>query len=237
MMNRRHHHTCRCNECVRRRNAHRRRRESADGDRGRPRPSGSTWYEVERDEPVIYEDEVRHREETERQQRQDLERILATVLPQSEECVREREPVEPRRRENNEERWRRHQEQYLETARQEREEEEQRRRARQGSREAARQREEEERTRQVAAQSPAENVEAARVASASLPTVSTSGPPRRRRTGKSAVALILLALVLLIIISVAGFFCVLYLHQRSSQATATTNEPISASGLLWQRRL
>ncbi|GEM_PF-1939394 len=235
-MNRRHHHTCRCNECVRRRNAHRRRRESADADRGRPRPSGSTWYEVERDEPVIYEDEVRRSEERERQQRQDLERILATVLPQSEDYAREGEPVEPRRRENNEERWRRHQEQYLETARQEREEEERRRRARQGSREAARQREE-ERTRQVAAQSPAENVEAARVASASLPTAPASGSQRRRRTGKSVVALILLALVLLIIISVAGFFCVLYLHQRSSQATATTNEPISASGLLWLRRL
>ena len=62
-MNRRHHHTCRCNDCVRRRNAARRRAEWRDLERGMPRPSGSTLYEVMRDLPPIYEDEVQAREQ------------------------------------------------------------------------------------------------------------------------------------------------------------------------------
>lgn len=91
MANRRHHHTCRCNDCVRRRNAHRQHRESEDIAQGRPSPFGSTWYEVERNESVIYEDDALQREQTEREQLQDLERILETVQSEPESSRGERE--------------------------------------------------------------------------------------------------------------------------------------------------
>lgn len=137
LMNRRHHHTCRCNDCVRRRNGRRRRQEEQDAERGTPRPSGSTLYEVMRDLPPLYEYEVRQREQRERQQLQVLEHIFETALPPPESEEREPERTEAQQSEN-EERYRRAQEQYLESARQEREEEERRRQARAVSREAAR---------------------------------------------------------------------------------------------------
>ena len=135
-MTRRHHHTCRCNDCVRRRNANRRRRENEDADRGRPRHSGATWYEVERDEPITYEDDVRQREQRERERLQDLERLFDAPLSQPPNYEGEREQTEPQRREN-EDRYRRAQEEYLERARQQREEEKRRRQARAASREAS----------------------------------------------------------------------------------------------------
>ena len=209
-MNRRHHHTCRCNECVRRRNAHRRRGEYDAAARGQSLPTGSSLYEVERDEPITYEDEVREREQRERQQLQDLERILETALSESESDQGEREPAKSQGP-GNEERYRQAQQEYLAAARQEREEEERRRKARQASREAARQHEEKERARQAIA-SPTENVETATREDTSAPTAPKTRSPRRRRAWKSVVALIVLALAVLITILVVGFFSVSYLR-------------------------
>ena len=57
-MERKHHYTCRCNDCVRQRNARRRRLEDQDAERGTPRPPHSTLYEVMGDHRVIYDDTV-----------------------------------------------------------------------------------------------------------------------------------------------------------------------------------
>ncbi len=52
---RRHHYACRCNRCVRQRNARRRRAAEQYAREGNPLPSGAEWYEVEADRPVRYE--------------------------------------------------------------------------------------------------------------------------------------------------------------------------------------
>ena len=57
-MARMHHHTCRCNACVRRRNARLRRRERLDIEGRIILPPGSYPYETPGDHPVIYADEV-----------------------------------------------------------------------------------------------------------------------------------------------------------------------------------
>ena len=59
MANRRHHYSCRCNDCVRQRNARRRRSEERYADQGNPLPSGATWYEVPENHPVRYADDGR----------------------------------------------------------------------------------------------------------------------------------------------------------------------------------
>ena len=55
MANRRHHYACRCNQCVRQRNARRRRTAERYAEGGNALPSRSLWYEVEADHPVRYE--------------------------------------------------------------------------------------------------------------------------------------------------------------------------------------
>ena len=55
-MDRKHHYTCRCNDCVRQRNARRRRSEQQYAERGTPLPTGSIRYEIMGDHPIIYED-------------------------------------------------------------------------------------------------------------------------------------------------------------------------------------
>ena len=57
-MARMHHHTCRCNACVLRRNAQLRRQERQDIESGHSLPPGSYPYETPGDHPVTYEDEV-----------------------------------------------------------------------------------------------------------------------------------------------------------------------------------
>lgn len=58
MENRRHHYSCPCNDCVRQRNGRRRRSADRYADDGRPLPAGSMWYEVPRDLPVKYADDL-----------------------------------------------------------------------------------------------------------------------------------------------------------------------------------
>lgn len=58
MENRRHHYSCPCNDCVRQRNARRRRTADRHADEGRPLPAGAMWYEVPRDHPIRYADDV-----------------------------------------------------------------------------------------------------------------------------------------------------------------------------------
>lgn len=50
-----HRHDCPCNECVRRRNARRRREADRYSEEGRPLPQGSQLYEIERGLPPVYE--------------------------------------------------------------------------------------------------------------------------------------------------------------------------------------
>ena len=50
-----HRHDCRCNACVRRRNARRRRDEERYREEGRPLPQGSQRYEIERNLPPVYD--------------------------------------------------------------------------------------------------------------------------------------------------------------------------------------
>ena len=50
-----HRHDCRCNACVRRRNARRRLEADRYSEEGRPLPQGSQLYEIERDLPVVYD--------------------------------------------------------------------------------------------------------------------------------------------------------------------------------------
>ena len=57
-MARMHHHTCRCNACVRRRNGRLRRQQQQDIEGRNILPAGSYSYEVPGDHPVIYADEV-----------------------------------------------------------------------------------------------------------------------------------------------------------------------------------
>lgn len=56
---RKHHYACRCNDCVRQRNARRRRDAARYAADGNPLPSGAMWYEIETPggHPVRYEDE------------------------------------------------------------------------------------------------------------------------------------------------------------------------------------
>lgn len=58
MAGRRHHYSCRCNDCVRQRNARRRLSAERYADEGNPLPSGSIWYEVPEDHPVRYADDT-----------------------------------------------------------------------------------------------------------------------------------------------------------------------------------
>ena len=58
MDNKRHHYSCRCNDCVRQRNARRRRSADRHTDEGNPLPAGAMWYEVPGDYPVRYQDDV-----------------------------------------------------------------------------------------------------------------------------------------------------------------------------------
>ena len=53
-----HHYTCRCNACVRQRNARLQRQERRDIEDGNPLPPGSYPYETPGDNPVIYADEA-----------------------------------------------------------------------------------------------------------------------------------------------------------------------------------
>ena len=53
-----HHYTCRCNACVRQRNARLQRQERRDIENGNPLPPGSYLYETPGDNPVIYADEA-----------------------------------------------------------------------------------------------------------------------------------------------------------------------------------
>ncbi len=55
-MDRKHHYTCRCNDCVRQRNARKRRSEQQYAERGTPLPTGSIRYEIMGDHPTIYDD-------------------------------------------------------------------------------------------------------------------------------------------------------------------------------------
>ena len=55
-MDRKHHYTCRCNDCVRQRNARNRRSEQQYAERGTPLPTGSIRYEIMGDHPIIYDD-------------------------------------------------------------------------------------------------------------------------------------------------------------------------------------
>ena len=59
MANRRHHYSCRCNDCVRQRNARRQRDAARYAADGNPLPGGAMWYEVETPggHPVRYVDE------------------------------------------------------------------------------------------------------------------------------------------------------------------------------------
>ena len=55
MAGRRHHYSCRCNDCIRQRNGRRRRSADRYPD---PLPAGAMWYEVPGDHPVRYQDDV-----------------------------------------------------------------------------------------------------------------------------------------------------------------------------------
>ena len=58
MENRQHHYSCRCNDCVRQRNARRRRSADRHAEEGNPWPAGAMWYEVPRDHPIRYADDI-----------------------------------------------------------------------------------------------------------------------------------------------------------------------------------
>ena len=56
-----HYHSCRCNSCVARRNARRRLDEERHRNTDQPLPSMSQIYEIERDLPPVYANDVERR--------------------------------------------------------------------------------------------------------------------------------------------------------------------------------
>ena len=58
-MTERHHHSCRCNDCIRHRNGRRRLAAERYNREGTPLPAGAMWYEVQGDHPIRYVDDTR----------------------------------------------------------------------------------------------------------------------------------------------------------------------------------
>lgn len=251
-MNRRHHHTCRCNDCVRRRNAHRRRAEWRDLERGTPRPSGSTLYEVMRDLPPIYEDEVRQREE----ERNETWRIIeeaAQSEPESSLGEHEHEAKQrlAERQQQHEERRQQAEEPELADPNQQspgggqpREEADGQRwrRAQEQYLEAARQqREEEERRRQVraasreAARRLREEEENLQIPEGPMPSdgeesddgvVPTPTEPARRHPSPTQFLMpLIITLVLLVSIICIGVLAYLFLNASTEASTQDIAEP------------